>query len=233
MTVKVQLKKGRKSVTAVGDTAAQARGRALAAWRKKYDAPAKGASFEALSDGSARPTPKASSPAGRGKAKPKAKKKPRTSNPAPAAANEERRRKAPEVARISNADRVAYNDRLVLGWSGKRPAEGHRLSGKGSLSAAQALAESDAIKGRDRTVLTVHSTFGGGRGKGAGGSADPARMAYGDRMVLAFDGRGKLVEWHCIAKGPRSLDEAVALAGSERIGGATRVVATVHSTYRS
>lgn len=135
---------------------------------------------------------------------------------------------------VKDVGDVGERDRVVLGWVGTQPRAAHSFTGRHSLAAAEGLAASPDFDGTDRMVLTVDSAY---RATGRTGESPttlrPADVEQGDRLVLCFDGRGRLVEWHHVT-GPAaaSLAAARAIAGSELAGGRVRLVTTVHSTYR-
>lgn len=256
MTVKVQLKLGRRSITAEGESRPQAQARALVEYRKKHGENAKGASFEVISGADKKKATGEKTAAKKATAKKapakKGKAKPRVDNPAPA--NEERpaargrasggrkaksaetdkpARKATEAARLPDVARIGTRDRIVLGWSGRTPSEAALLPANAPLKAAKALAETPSFGGTHRQVLVVDKTYEASpvpRSLGAG-RVDLDGLRSGDRLVLALDATGKVIEAHQLS-GVRGLEEARALAGSDRVGGRYRFTATVHSTYR-
>ncbi|MCB9527840.1 MAG: hypothetical protein H6701_05480 [Myxococcales bacterium] len=252
MTVKVQLKLGRRSITAEGDSRPQAQARALAAYRKKHGENAKGASFEVISADKKKATREKTAKKATAK---KDKAKPRTDNPAPApaetarpaaggraaggrkrkreAAEEKPARPKTESARLPDVARLAPRDRIVLGWSGRTPSEAALLPASAPIKAAKALAETPSFGGTHRQVLVVDRTYEASpvpRSLGAG-RVDLDALRSGDRLVVALDATGRVIEVHPLS-GERSLEEARALAGSDRVGGRYRFTATVHSTYR-
>lgn len=257
MTVKVQLKLGRRSITAEGDSRPQAQARALAEYRKKHGEAAKGATFTVIGGEATKAGGKKTSAdtkkATAGKKAGGRKAKPRTDNPAPAetarpaagggaaggrktksAETDKPARKATEAARLPDVALISPRDRIVLGWSGKTPAEAAQFPASEPIKAAKALARTPSFGGMHRQVLVIDKTYEASpvpRSLGPG-RVDFDALESGDRLVLACDGSGRIIEVHQIAAGKRSLEEARALAGSDRVGGRYRFTATVHSTYR-
>lgn len=252
MTVKVRLKLNGRSVTAEGESRAQAQGIALGLYRKKHGEVAKGAKIEVISGGdkprtpnpAPEPRPTASRGEGKGrkdepkvkaepkaKAKAKAEPKPKAEPKAKAEPKTEARKLA--SARLPEIGRVGELDRIVLGWSGRVPSHIALLPSTAQIAAARSLAETPSFGGAFRQVLVVDKTYEASptpRSLGPG-KVDLASVEGGDRVVLAFDGAGRVIEVHHVT-GKNSLEEARALAGSERVGGRYRLTTTVHLTFR-
>ncbi len=224
--ITAKLTVGRRTVTAKGDTALQARGRALAAYRKKWGEHAKGGSFSL----SGRPTgggpsPKPSKPKPKPKGRRKSRKKaPQAAADAPTPAPAPRRGR--KVVKLPVGD-LRYGSRLVLGTT----AAGTIVDAMSAptLEGARALAQSDAVKGALRTIVDVVNVYGDtGRQVEGPQKLDAASLVFLDRVVIGAKANGELLEVR-VLRG--DLGQARAVAHSLNANRA--VVGSVHHVYRA
>lgn len=253
---KVRLTLGRQSITASGDTLPQARGRALAAWREKYGANAKGATFATIDalDNPAAPQP-AEKQAPKAKAKPASKAKPaakpeakaapkaKAAKPAakPAKAPEPDAPKPKRAPRAAEPAKVAkeppegakiplggleYGDFLVLGVSMVGRIE--EAISTSSLEGARSLAGSrDAIRGRFAVVAAVTEVIElTGRMIPGSAALRVEGLAYLERVVIGVDGADRVIAVQ-VVRGVLAQARAVARAMAAR----RVLVVTVRNTF--
>lgn len=175
MNVTVQGKKGRRSVTATGESRAQAQGRAGAAWRKKYGEFPTGVRFEVIEQPADKPAKRKSKTSKRsdaGEAKPKPEK-----------------RSGPVVP----IDGIESGHYLVIGvTAGGRVDE---VLAAASIAGAKALAQNGAaLKGSHRILMRVdYVVKPDGRTIPGDARIKPGELEHLTRVVLGLDGGKRLV----------------------------------------
>lgn len=181
MSITVRGTKGRKSVTATGDSRPQAQGRALAEWRRKYDEVPKGVRFEVVDAAEDKPKRKAKAKA----AKP--------AEPAAAPSKSKKADKPKPQGPVVPIDGIESGDYLVVGvTSGGRVDE---VLASSDIAGAKALAHNGAaLKGSHRLIVRLDYVL---RPKGRTIPGDarlkPDDLEYLSRVVLGLDGGKRLI----------------------------------------
>lgn len=211
--IRVEGKKGRRTIIGEGETRAQAQGRAMAEWRRVYDEMPKGVKFSVVSG---------AAPAAPSKPKSKAKAK-KTAAPTSSTTSSTSKPKAGPKVPVGD---LAYHSRLVVGTTSAGSVRDVGMTH--SLDGARALVASKAVDGTVHVLLTVENVYQNAGRQAAGSTRlDARQLAYRDRVVLGTKANGELIDVQVV---PGGLDKARAVA--QAMNASRAIVTTVHQAFQ-